>query len=206
MTSTYTSTNHATAFLSGKVNEATDEFYFDTATLTKHLKGTASSPATSNGFYLSTIMPSLQQNSKSKLNSVASSVTSSNTQSATRTTDFPSTSVMTSAYTLTKDVSVFVSSSMNEVTDDFYFDTVTLTKQVIGTASKASLSSSPATSNGFFHSTITPSLQQNTTAKMYSTPVKIHPTKSSQQSLMSSQVNGAKGNSKIKDIELFRLL
>ena len=200
MTSTYTSTNHATAFLSGKVNEATDEFYFDTATLTKHLKGTASkvslssSPATSNGFYLSTIMPSLQQNSKSKLNSVASSVTSSNTQSATRTTDFPSTSVMTSAYTLTKDVSVFVSSSMNEVTDDFYFDTVTLTKQVIGTASKASLSSSPATSNGFFHSTITPSLQQNTTAKMYSTPVKIHRTKSSQQSLMSSQVNGAKGN------------
>lgn len=206
MTSTYTLTTDTTissltVSASGTVSKNSDDFYFETVTYTKHFTSTAmvsvsSSPATSNGFYLNTVKPSLQQNTMTTAKYlVTTSATSSNIKN-TRTTDSPSTSVLTSTYTFAKDASVFVhvSGPMSDVTDDFYSNTVKLTKHVMSTASIVGISSSPVTSNGFFLSTDTPSLQQNMTAKMYSASAKIQPTKSSQQSFMSSRANGSKGN------------
>lgn len=191
MTSTYTLTTDTTissltVSASGTVSKNSDDFYFETVTYTKHFTSTAmvsvsSSPATSNGFYLNTVKPSLQQNTMTTAKYlVTTSATSSNIKNTT----------------FAKDASVFVhvSGPMSDVTDDFYSNTVKLTKHVMSTASIVGISSSPVTSNGFFLSTDTPSLQQNMTAKMYSASAKIQPTKSSQQSFLSSRANGSKGN------------
>ncbi len=216
MTSTYTLTKDVTisSFIvsaSDTTSKAIDDFSFSTDTLTKHLKSSAvvsvsSSPASSNGFYPSTIASSLQQNtiSTAKMYSVTSSVASYDTSSNTqieRTTDFPSTSLMTSTYTLKKYTTV-VSGTVDEVTKDFYFNTVTLTKHLMSTA-MAGISSSPATSNGFYPSTVTPSLQQNRSTKMYSASAKIKPTKSSLQRFASSHADEYKGNLK-NDIKPLR--
>lgn len=191
MTSTYTLTTDTTissltVSASGTVSKNSDDFYFETVTYTKHFTSTAmvsvsSSPATSNGFYLNTVKPSLQQNTMTTAKYlVTTSATSSNIKNTT----------------FAKDASVFVhvSGPMSDATDDFYSNTVKLTKHLMSTASVVGISSSPVTSNGFFLSTDTPSLQQNMTAKMYSASAKIQPTKSSQQSFMSSRANGSKGN------------
>ncbi len=200
VTSKYTLTKDVkmssfTVSTSGTVSTITDDFYFDTVTFTKNFTSTevvtiSSSPASSNGFYLSKTTPLLQQitMTTAKMYSGKSSDTSNETPM-----DVSSTSVLTSKYTSAKDATFSVSGTVNEVTDDFHFNTVTLTKPFTSTANIVSISSSPVTSNGFHLSAITPSLQQNSTAKMYSASAKIQPTRSSQQSL-SSHANYSKGN------------
>lgn len=129
-------------------------------------------------------------------------ITSSNTQNE-RTKDFPSSSAMASTYTLTKNtklssLTVFASSTMNEVTDDFYFDTVTLRAGFSNTVSLVSSSSGPtfstsarpqlgtttlSQSHSFRHSAkeVTPSVRETRSFMQ-----KIQPSKTSQQRFLSS--------------------
>lgn len=116
---------------------------------------------------------------------------------------------MTSTHTLTKDpklssVTVFVSTRMNEVTDDFYFDKSTIRADFSNTASLMTSSSGPSLFKSagpdFGTTTLSQSYSFRQSAKQiiptvrekHSFMQKIQPTETSQQRSLSSNINTVK--------------